>query len=129
MTCRSVQGFFQGMVKLRGFLDMDIPDYTTLSRRASKLPVHYKLSRKRVIVSDIVVDSTGLKIYGEGEWKVRVHGKSKSRTWRKMHVAVDERTREVVEVRMTKSKASDDSVMPSLLQGKRIVGKVYADGA
>jgi len=62
-------------------------DHTTLSRRAKTLKV--KLPNKVSRHVDIVMDSTGLKIYREGEWKVRTHGRSKRRTWRKLHLGVD----------------------------------------
>jgi hypothetical protein len=48
--------------------------------------------------TDLVVDSTGLKIFGEGEWKMRTHGKQKRRTWRKYHVSVDPATHEVTAI-------------------------------
>ncbi len=52
-------------------------------------------------ITDIVVDSTGLKVYGEGEWKVRKHGTGKHRTWMKMHLAVDETTQQIQAVTLT----------------------------
>jgi len=69
-----------------------VPDYSTLCRRRQSLsvsvPASCSLHAKDGV--HVVVDSTGLKIYGEGEWKVRQHGVSKRRTWRKLHLAVDE---------------------------------------
>lgn len=70
-----------------------VQDYSILSRRRAglsvKMEVHaQELSGKRTIA----VDSTGLKVYGEGEWKVRQHGVSKRRTWRKLHLAIDTKT-------------------------------------
>jgi transposase len=64
----------------------------------------------------VLVDATGLKVYGEGEWKVRLHGYQKRRTWRKLHLAVDEATAEVVAVVSTTSNVSDKEVLPNLLE-------------
>jgi hypothetical protein len=63
-----------------------------------------------------VVDSTGLKIYGEGEWKVRQHGYSKRRTWRKIHLSVDEATQEVQAVLLTRAGVDDAEAGCQLLE-------------
>ncbi len=60
-------------------LNFKAPDYTTLSKRSGSLAVQLSAANKGGI-TDIVVDSTGLKVYGEGEWKVRKHGAGKHRT-------------------------------------------------
>ncbi len=62
-----------------------------------------------------MVDATGLKVFGEGEWKVRQHGYSKRRTWRKLHVAVDETTQEIVATLATTHAVGDGEVLPELL--------------
>ncbi|MEX3592023.1 MAG: transposase, partial [Burkholderia sp.] len=62
--------------------------YTTLCRRAKTLDVELPILRDKEPIH-LVVDSTGLKVYGEGEWKVRQHGYSKRRTWRKVHLALN----------------------------------------
>ena len=68
-------------------IDLPIPNYTRICRRAKSLGQELRnLSHRSV--TDLVIDSTGLKVYGEGEWKVRQHGYSKRRTWRKVHLAV-----------------------------------------
>ena len=70
-------------------LDLPVPDYTHMSRRAATLEV--KIPRRpRKGGTHVVVDATGLNIFGEGEWTVRQHGVGKPRTWRKIHLAVDE---------------------------------------
>jgi len=76
--CQGVAGSILKPVKL------PVPDYTTLSRRSKTPSVELPINTKDGPVH-MIVDSTGLKIYGEGEWKVRVHGVSKRRTWRKLH--------------------------------------------
>ena len=65
-----------------------IPHFSTLSRRAHTLKVALDpIASKGPL--NLALDSTGLKVYGEGEWKVRQHGVGKRRTWRKIHFAVD----------------------------------------
>ena len=78
----------------------------------------------------LVVDSTGLKVYGEGEWKVRQHGWSKRRTWRKLHVGVNEATGEVVAQTLTSHRIDDASQVVDLLsQVDEAVAAVGGDGA
>jgi hypothetical protein len=63
----------------------------------------------------VVVDSTGLKIFGEGEWKVRQHGVGKRRTWRKIHLAVDESTKDIIGIEVTTAEWGDSEILPGLL--------------
>ena len=64
---------------------------------------------------DVVVDSTGLKVFGEGEWKMRKHGKSKRRTWRKLHLAVNPDTHEIEAETLTENSCDDASQVDDLL--------------
>ena len=75
--------------------ELRCPDYNTLCRRREGLNISIP-PRKGAMPLVIAIDSTGLKVYGEGEWKVRKHGASKRRTWRKLHLAVDVKTNEIV---------------------------------
>ncbi|MFN8344513.1 MAG: transposase [Spirosomataceae bacterium] len=76
------------------------------------------------------MDSTGLKVYGEGEWKVRKHGADKRRTWRKLHLAIDEATNDIHAVELTTNAVSDaDMVRPLLDDIEQCVAKVGGDGA
>jgi hypothetical protein len=68
--------------------EIDILDYTTVSRRGKSLKVTLPLETKDKVGA--LLDSTGIKVYGEDEWKVRQHGISKRRTWIKIHICVDE---------------------------------------
>jgi hypothetical protein len=111
---RSTYGLVCSLVQLMG-LDLPVPHPSILSRRVSSLDV--VLPRQSAGKSlHVLVDATGLKVYGEGEWKVRVHGYQKPRTWRKLHLAVDEATAEVVAVVATTSNVSDKEVLPNLLE-------------
>ena len=65
------------------------------------------------------MDSTGVKLYGEGEWKVRLHGAEKRRTWRKLHLRVDHRTQEAVACSMTDKYVLDRRELPGLLRRSR----------
>ena len=129
LTLRATQGFLEGLISLLG-LKLQVSHYSRLSRRAGDLNIQLtefaKTSRKP---TDIVIDSTGLKIYGEGEWKMRTHGKQKRRTWRKYHVAINPETHEVMAVELTEANVHDSNVLPDLLSAQKKVGKVYADGA
>lgn len=79
---------------------------------------------------DIVVDSTGLKVFGEGEWKVPQHGAGKRRTWRKIHLAVDSSTHEIVAAVTTKSSTHDSAAVEPLLNQISIEVKSFrGDGA
>ena len=99
LPLRQTQGFMISFFK-QSRLRLKAPDYTTLSRRSSSLPVQLSMAKKGSI-TDIVVDSTGLKLYGEGEWKVRKHGAGKHRTWMKLHLAADETTQQIQAVTLT----------------------------
>src|SRR5215813_11285549 len=93
---RQTQGFLQSLFELMK-LDLTAPDHSTLSRRRRQLTITLPVkdwSKPR----HLVVDSTGVKVYGEGEWKVRQHGVGKRRTWRKLHFCIDEATLEIVSV-------------------------------
>ena len=91
-----------------------MPNYTTLSRRAQELQVTLpEMSSGDPI--HLVVDSTGVKLYGEGEWKVRKHGYSKRRTWRKVHLGLDVKTGQIRAALMTHQDVDDASALPGLL--------------
>ncbi|MDX2249845.1 MAG: IS5 family transposase, partial [Bacteroidia bacterium] len=107
------------------------PSYSQLSRRAKKLPVAIGAPKAQGRLF-LVFDSTGLKVYGEGEWKVRQHGYSKRRTWRKLHLGVDEATGRVHAQALTENGKGDGDAQqfPALLdQVASPVERVGADGA
>lgn len=124
---RGTQGFLEGLMQMLK-LDLKVPCYTQLSRRAGVLSIPLSQHPKSGKL-DLVIDSTGLKVYGEGEWKMRTHGKQKRRTWRKLHVAVDPDTHEVVAQELTESNVHDSEAVPALMEGLENLGKVYGDGA
>lgn len=127
LPLRSTQGLISSVLRLLG-PDLPAPHYSTLSRRAATLEV--RLPRLSCGPLHLAVDSTGVKLYGEGEWKVRLHGAEKRRTWRKLHLAIDHRTQEAVACSMSEQYVLDRRELPSLL--RRIEGEVaevLGDGA
>ena len=100
------------------------PDYSTLSRRARLLPLSLAPARAGKI-RHLVIDSTGLKLYGEGEWKVKMRGWARHRTWRKLHLSVDASTHQVAAALITEKEVVDPRVLPRLLrQIEARVGRV-----
>ncbi len=136
LTLRAVYGLAlratEGLVRsLFAVLEVafPVPSYSTLSRRAATLAVELK-AKQRTEPLHLVVDSSGFKIYGEGEWKVRQHGWSKRRTWRKLHVAVNEATGEIVTAVASEASVSDADALPDLLEGvEGELKQLSADGA
>jgi hypothetical protein len=111
---RGTQGMMRSVFDLLGHADEKLPDYTTLHRRSACLKVAPGL-KERIFPAHLVVDTTGLKVYGEGEWKVRQHGWSKRRTWRKLHLMLDEHGQEIVASDLTENSTGDQEHLPQLL--------------
>jgi len=112
-TLRGAEGLTRSLLKLLG-VTLSVPDYTTLCRRRRTLQIVLPRRHKDEPLH-VVVDSTGIKVYGEGEWKVRQHGYTRRRTWRKLHVGVDEATHEMVAAVVTTNNFTDGQVLPDLL--------------
>jgi hypothetical protein len=127
LTNRSVEGFVRSLFQMMK-IDFPVPDHSTLSRRGKTLKV--KLPKKASGSLNLVLDSTGLKIYGEGEWKVRKHGYSKRRTWRKLHLGAEPENGEIQAVLLSENSVSDDMVVKELLeQIEQTLLTCAADGA
>jgi hypothetical protein len=124
---RSVEGFVRSMFGMLN-IHLKVPDHSTLSKRSKSLQV--KLPKKTKGSINLVLDSTGLKIYGEGEWKVRKHGYSKHRTWRKLHVGANPDNGEIQVAVLTGNNTSDDAVVKEMLaQIEQTLLSCAADGA
>jgi len=124
---RTTEGFGQWMFGLMQ-LDLPIPDYTSLCKRAAALDLSFDLKKKKGKI-DVIVDSTGLKVYGEGEWKTRTHGKTKRRTWRKLHLMIDALAQEIIGECLTDNSVHDTVPVAKMLdEQKTPVGKFYGDG-
>lgn len=123
-TCGLLASVFQ-LLKVA----LPVPDHSTLSRRMAQIEVllPVKVSRQ---ARHLVIDSSGLKVYGEGEWKVRTHGASKRRTWRKLHLCLDEATGEVIACAATENSVSDCEMFSHLLEAvEGEIKQISADGS
>ena len=125
---RQTEGMLASIMRLLG-LDLPVPDHTTFSRRSADLTVARAVSIVRGPVN-VVIDSTGLKVFGAGDWQREKHGGEGRRTWRKLHLAVDPDTGEIVASELTSTEDGDASqVGPLLDQISGPIASVTADGA
>ena len=127
LPLRATQGFVRSILRL---MHVALPSahYSTLSRRARCLELSLAPSTKKI--SHLVIDSSGLKVYGEGEWKVRTHGKAKRREWRKLHISMDAETHQLTAALVTDKDVLDRNALAGLLaQTEAEVARVCADGA
>jgi hypothetical protein len=113
LSLRAAQGFLSSVVELIK-LTLPIPDYSTVSRRQRVLSVRSALT-PRSSPRHVVIDATGLRVYGAGEWQGWKHRVTRRRTWRKLHLGVDETTKEIVAVEVTESRVHDSLPLPALL--------------
>jgi hypothetical protein len=127
---RALQGFVGSIIKILG-LDLVCPHYSVFSRRAKGLQIPIRKLLKPGEKLNVVFDSTGMKVFGEGEWKVRKHGYSKRRTWRKVHVGMCVDSGQVVVSAMTSNNVNDDEAMIHMMGALEGVplGDVLGDGA
>lgn len=127
---RQLEGFATSIISLLGF-DLKLPSYSQICRRAKDLLIDINVPKSSAPIF-LVVDSTGLKVYGEGEWKTRKHGISKRRTWRKLHLGVDEKTGFIhAQVLTENGKGNGDAQQTEdlLKQVKSPICKFSGDGA
>src|SRR2546427_10374908 len=125
---RAAQGFLSSVVELMR-LTLLIPDYSTVSRRQGTLQVPVS-TLPQSCPRHVVIDATGLRVYGAGEWRMWKHRVCRRRTWRKLHLGIDERTKEIVVVELTESHVHDHQPLPALLdQIPDPIGQVSGDGA
>lgn len=127
MPYRMLEGFTRFFFEQ--FKKIKVPTYSLTCKRAkalsTKLP---ELSSCRP--KTVIVDATGIKVQGEGEWKVKIHGKGRPRKWIKLHVAIDEQTQEIVGEIVTESTVDEGKAFPKVIQ--QVVGypkTVIGDGA
>ena len=110
-------------------VELQLPHYSTLSRRAKRLNIALSVPPTQGS-RHVVIDSTGIKVYGEGEWKTRKHGISKRRTWIKLHLGIDEETGEILAAVVTPNSTGDGEVLGELLDEiDDDIEQVSADGA
>ncbi len=114
LTLRAAQGFIDSIFTLMN-VPLRCPDYTSVSKRAKSVNVSFK-TFTRGEIAHLVIDSTGLKVFGEGEWKVKKHGKERRRIWRKLHLAVDSNTHEIICADLSLNNVTDSEAFPGLIR-------------
>jgi hypothetical protein len=130
LALRQARGLVCSVLNLLG-LDWPVPCFSTVSRRQATLTVNIPI-RRRAEPLHLLVDSTGIKICGEGEWKVKKHGAEYRRAWRKVHLAIDAKTLDIRAVEMTDHRQGDAAQMEELLSQLDPdvpLGSVSGDGA
>jgi hypothetical protein len=130
LALRQAIGMVESLLRLAG-LNWPVPDYSTLCRRQKTVSIQIPFRRAGGDLN-LLVDSTGVKTRGDGEWQVRKHGHSRRRQWRKVHLAMDTATGDIRGVEFTSSQTGDSPVLPNLLAqvpSDQAIGTVTADGA
>src|SRR5919112_3712308 len=123
---RQTEGLVGSLLELMG-LDLPVPDHSTLSRRSRTLALAPQAASGPV---RLLVDSTGVKLSGPGEWLVEKHGTQRRRAWRKLHLAVDAKTGTIVASTLTSKEVDDAAELGPLLdQVDHPLAAVIADGA
>ena len=117
LRLHQAEGFLTSVLRLME-LDLAVPDHTTLSRRANKWrspenPQGRRLPGKGLV--HVLVDSTGLEVYGAGQWLEKKHGAKSRRRWRKLHLALDADSGEIIAHVMTDQDAGDATQVEALL--------------
>jgi hypothetical protein len=128
LALRQVEGFTRSVLRLLG-LQIAVPDHSTLSRRGRGFAGRQPRVTRHDRPVHVVLDSTGLQVFGPGEWDAEKHGR-KPRQWRKLHLAVDAETGEIVAHVLTDKDGGDITQVPALLatvEGR--IASVIADGA
>src|SRR5680860_1097831 len=105
LPLRQTTGFVESLLNLID-LDGEVPDFSTLCRRQKTLSVAIPYWGSSGPLH-LLVDSTGIKAEGEGEWNARKHGGAKRRLWRKIHIGIDEQTLEIRAIEVTGSNIGD----------------------
>ena len=136
LPLRQTTGFVEFLFKVMG-IDSSAPDYTTISKRMAVIKVRYQKKANKCNVDSngivLLIDSSGFKVFGEGEWKVRKHGASKRRTWRETHIVINHETRDIVGFTNTTAHTHDNTQLKPLLEQVSLEGHkidtIIGDGA
>ncbi|WP_440589555.1 IS5 family transposase [Pseudoalteromonas luteoviolacea] len=129
LPLRALQEFVNSLLNL-----MDAPIhlfvYNCLCKREKTIDVQYRTKPTTHGFIDIVVDSTGLKVYGNGEWHTRKHRASTRRPWRKLHLSIDAASHDIVNAKLSMVNMSDGEALGDLLRPlSRNIDRVTCDGA
>lgn len=130
LALRQSLGLVESLLRMAG-LNWRVPDFSTVCRRQKTLRVQlpYRASTSAL---DLLVDSTGIKFLGEGEWKRKKHGAEYRRQWRKVHLGIDAQTLEIRAIEVTDNSVGDAPMLPELLgqiPPDEAVASVSGDGA
>ena len=138
LPLRQTQGLMIWILKQMGF-SLPVPNYSQVSRRAKKLNISLasklkKFQKEKNGPIHLLVDSTGLKVYGEGEWKRKVHGASKRRTWKKLHLCIDDSSFYILDSDLTDTTGHDAESAIGFIRNLTIneqydIASLKADGA
>ena len=128
LALRQAEAFARSVLKLLG-LELRVPDHSTLSRRGRAFAGRQPRCRAGKGPMHLVLDSTGLELFGQGEWNAAKHGRARRR-WRKLHLGVDADTGKIAAHRLTEGHADDAAQVPDLLrQPEGAIASLTADGA
>ena len=128
LTYRMTEGFLRSLIELND-LRIPVPDYTTLCRRAKLLKINLKV-RPTSQPRHVLIDSTGIQVLGEGEWKRLNHGESRCQVWKKLHLAIDADSLDILALNVTDSVRLDGNYLPSLIdQIEEPIKQLTGDGA
>ena len=128
LPLRQTEGLVEGIIKQMG-LSIECPDHSLMSIRAPALEKKLRRLTQPKEPAHVLIDSSGLKVYGEGEWKVRTHGKDKRRTWKKIHITLDRKEKTILSTEITKSNVHDCEMVKSLLDPIDDIESFTGDGA
>ena len=136
LPLRQATGFVEFLFRLMG-IESSAPDYTTVSKRMAIIKVRYQKKANKCNVGSngivLLIDSSGFKVFGEGEWKVRKHGASKRRTWRETHIIINHETRDIVGFTNTAARTHDNTQLKPLLEQASLsdysIDTIIGDGA
>lgn len=128
LPLRALEGFINSIFQLME-VPLCSPDYSSISRRAQSVAIKYRPPSKGT-VTHLVIDATGLKVFGAGEWRQKHYGLEKRRVWRKLHIAVDSSTHAIISAEISVATVSDNEVFPTLVNPlRRRIEQISADGA
>ena len=127
LPLRQTEGFLGAVLRLMG-LSLPPPDHTSLSRRHATVGIKRQVAHAPQGPIDLIVDGTGVKVWGQGEWQSQQHGEKKPKRWKKLHIGVNAQGR-IVAYTVTESHAQDPSQVPELLsQVDCVIARFIGDG-
>lgn len=127
LSLRATEGFLNSLTQLLK-LEADVPSYSQVCKRMQKMNLASHFQKEQA-VRHLVLDTTGLKVFGEGEWKVKKHGTGYRRRWRKLHLAIDEHTQELVFAKLSTEYVSDTRFIDEIVKSSKKLKRLTMDGA